>query len=133
VLVQFDRSGYEEISRADLVLESARAVERAMDTIKSMGWPAHPSTSRSSGTSGRTPTPGDLQQLRRFTVQILDRRLRTVCGTGAVVSREGHVATCAHVVRYAGIDPSELGGVGVSARLTRRRTGNEDRHARARS
>jgi hypothetical protein len=37
VLVQFDRSGYEEISRTDLVLESARAVERAMDTIKSMG------------------------------------------------------------------------------------------------
>jgi hypothetical protein len=37
VLVQFDRSGYEEVSRAELIHESARAVERAMDTIKSMG------------------------------------------------------------------------------------------------
>jgi hypothetical protein len=37
VLVQFDRSGYEEVSRADLVAESERAVERAMDTIRSMG------------------------------------------------------------------------------------------------
>jgi hypothetical protein len=47
-------------------------------------------------------------------VQILDRELRKVAGTGAVVSPEGHVATCAHVVRSAGVDPARIGGeVGV--------------------
>src|SRR5207244_5846826 len=37
VLVQFGRGGYEEVSRADLVEESAQAIDRAMDTIKGMG------------------------------------------------------------------------------------------------
>ena len=37
MLVQFERTGFEEVSRGDLVEQSARAVDRAMDTIKGMG------------------------------------------------------------------------------------------------
>jgi len=37
VLVQFERSGFEEVSRDHLVEESARAIERAMGTIRTMG------------------------------------------------------------------------------------------------
>ena len=32
---------------------------------------------------------------------------RTVAGTGFVVSDDGLVATCAHVVRYAGAEPGD--------------------------
>jgi hypothetical protein len=37
ILVDFRRGGFEEMSRLDLSVESARAVSKAMDTIRSMG------------------------------------------------------------------------------------------------
>jgi hypothetical protein len=37
ILVDFRRGGFEEMSRLDLTVESARAVSKAMDTIRSMG------------------------------------------------------------------------------------------------
>jgi hypothetical protein len=37
ILVEFRRGGFEEMSRLDLSVESARAVSMAMDTIRSMG------------------------------------------------------------------------------------------------
>ena len=37
ILVDFRRGGFEEMSRLDLSVESARAVSKAMDTIRNMG------------------------------------------------------------------------------------------------
>ncbi len=37
ILVDFRRGGFEEMSRLDLSVESARAVSKAMETIRSMG------------------------------------------------------------------------------------------------
>ena len=37
ILVDFRRGGFEEMSRLDLSAESARAISKAMDTIRSMG------------------------------------------------------------------------------------------------
>src|SRR4051812_23325104 len=57
---------------------------------------------------------GELQDLRRFTVQILDQTLTRMGGTGVVITREGGVATCAHVLRNLSVDPSRYGGeVGI--------------------
>lgn len=41
------------------------------------------------------------QNLRNFTVQILHQNRPTVAGTGVILSREGEIVTCAHVVRSA--------------------------------
>jgi tetratricopeptide (TPR) repeat protein len=49
--------------------------------------------------------PVILQDARKFTVQVRDALDSQVLGTGVVISRGGLVATCAHVVRAAGVDP----------------------------
>ncbi|MEV4078611.1 tetratricopeptide repeat protein [Nonomuraea fuscirosea] len=46
-----------------------------------------------------------LQDIRQFTVQIRDPDGKRVIGTGVVISRGGLIATCAHVVRAAGVEP----------------------------
>lgn len=46
-----------------------------------------------------------LQNLRDFTVQIRRADNDTIVGTGFVVSLDGKVVTCAHVVKAAGVDP----------------------------
>ncbi len=45
-----------------------------------------------------------LQNLRDFTVQIRHINTRTIVGTGIVVSTDGKVATCAHVVNLASVN-----------------------------
>ena len=52
---------------------------------------------------------GELQDLRRFTVMILDPNHTRVGGTGVIITREGGVATCAHVLRNLGLDPYKQG------------------------
>jgi tetratricopeptide (TPR) repeat protein len=52
---------------------------------------------------------GEFQDLRRFTVQILDQNHTRVGGTGVIITREGGVATCAHVLRNLGLDPYRYG------------------------
>lgn len=56
-----------------------------------------------------------LQNLRNFTVQIRDASTDDIVGTGIVVSTDGKIVTCAHVVEAAGVDPRALGSgeVGV--------------------
>ena len=53
---------------------------------------------------------GLLQNLRDFTVQI--RRLTDdeTVGTGVVVSTDGKVVTCVHVVRKADVSPRYVNG-----------------------
>jgi S1-C subfamily serine protease len=51
--------------------------------------------------------------LRDSVVSIL-KPDRTVAGTGFVVSSDGLVATCAHVVRYAGAEPGGYSGPDLS-------------------
>jgi hypothetical protein len=46
-----------------------------------------------------------LQNLRDFTVQIRHTKTGAIVGTGVVVSMDGKIVTCAHVVRKAGVDP----------------------------
>ncbi|MEV4799046.1 trypsin-like peptidase domain-containing protein [Nonomuraea sp. NPDC049421] len=46
-----------------------------------------------------------LQDVRQFTVQIRDPAGERVLGTGVVISRQGLVATCAHVIRAGGLEP----------------------------
>ena len=64
------------------------------------------------------PPPPDpnvrLQNLRDFTVQIR-RANDTIVGTGIAVSMDGHIVTCAHVVRDAGIpNPRQPGEATVT-------------------
>ena len=46
-----------------------------------------------------------LQDVRKFTCQIQKAESEEILGTGVVVSADGIVATCAHVVRSGGIEP----------------------------
>jgi tetratricopeptide (TPR) repeat protein len=54
-----------------------------------------------------------LQNLRDFTVQIRDAASDAIVGTGVVVSMEGRIVTCAHVVRAAGVEPRDGDGAEV--------------------
>lgn len=52
-----------------------------------------------------------IQNLRDFTVQVRDPKNKMVVGTGIVISMEGKIATCAHVVELAlGVHPREARG-----------------------
>jgi tetratricopeptide (TPR) repeat protein len=54
------------------------------------------------------------QNVRHFTVQIRHAASDLIVGTGVLVTADGQVATCAHVVSSAGVDPAVAGGeVGV--------------------
>ena len=48
------------------------------------------------------------QNLRSFTVQIRPADSEVIVGTGIVVSPDGKVVTCAHVVKSAGVEPCVL-------------------------
>ena len=75
---------------------------------------------------------GRLQNLRDFTVQIRHPHTDAVVGTGVVISNDGRVATCAHVVEAAlGVHPrrAKEGGVYVYFPQVR---GGEEKKWRAR-
>src|SRR5262249_1453573 len=50
------------------------------------------------------------QNLRDFTVQIRRIADDRIVGTGIAVSMDGQIATCAHVVKAAGVDPYQADG-----------------------
>ena len=50
------------------------------------------------------------QNLRNFTVQIRPTDSENIVGTGIVVSADGKVVTCAHVVKSAGVEPRQVNG-----------------------
>ncbi|WP_433062075.1 tetratricopeptide repeat protein [Dactylosporangium sp. CS-033363] len=60
-----------------------------------------------------------LQDLRNCTVRIRTLDGAAVVGTGIIVSRDGLVITCAHVLRAAAVDPAEL-GASVTVDIPRR-------------
>jgi tetratricopeptide (TPR) repeat protein len=55
-----------------------------------------------------------LQNLRDFTVQIRSADSDVIVGTGMIVSPDGKIVTCAHVVKSAGVEPRELNGKELS-------------------
>jgi tetratricopeptide (TPR) repeat protein len=55
-----------------------------------------------------------LQNLRDFTVQIRAADSEAIVGTGMIVSPDGKVVTCAHVVKSAGVEPRTLNGKELS-------------------
>lgn len=54
-----------------------------------------------------------LQNPHDFTVQIRHTTTDAIMGTGVVVSLDGLVVTCAHIVRAAGVNPHEKAGLEV--------------------
>src|SRR5438093_1053206 len=54
-----------------------------------------------------------LQNLRDFTVQIRDATSDAIVGTGIVVSMDGRIVTCAHVVRATNVGMSGAAVVDV--------------------
>ena len=54
-----------------------------------------------------------LQNIRNFTVQIRHCETDDIVGTGIVVSIDGKIVTCSHVIRDAGVDPQEPGDAEV--------------------
>ena len=54
------------------------------------------------------------QNLRNFTVQIRPADSDVIVGTGMVVSADGKIVTCAHVVKSAGAEPRVLNGKELS-------------------
>src|SRR5690242_19068887 len=46
------------------------------------------------------------QNVRDFTVQIRHGKSDAIVGTGFIISHQGHLVTCAHVAKAAGIHPS---------------------------
>ena len=58
-----------------------------------------------------------LQVLRDFTVQIRTSSMDRIVGTGIVVSTDGTIITCAHVVREAGVEPRTAGDATVGVFL----------------
>src|SRR5689334_16353095 len=70
-----------------------------------------------------------LQNLRDFTVQIRDLSSDAsvgtrIVGTGIVVSMEGRIVTCAHVVRAAGVEPRNGDGAEVGVYFPQIRDGD---------
>jgi hypothetical protein len=55
-----------------------------------------------------------VQNLLLFTVQVRSLATEKVVGTGIVVSRDGMIITCLHVLEMAGINPIEAGDKEVS-------------------
>ncbi len=69
------------------------------------------------------------QNLRDFTVQICDAATNAIVGTGIVVSMDGRIATCAHVVRAAGVEPRAGDGAEVDVYFQHARSGEKARRA----
>lgn len=61
-------------------------------------------------TVGDTKNNIRLQNLRDFTVQIRSADTEAIVGTGMIVSPDGKIVTCAHVLESAGIEPRALNG-----------------------
>lgn len=73
-----------------------------------------------------------LQNLRNFTVQIRHPETDAIIGTGIVVSMDGEIVTCAHVVATAlGVHPRAAGAEEVAVHFPQARGGDtRDRRAR---
>jgi len=65
-----------------------------------------------------------LQNLRDFTVQIRDPASNAVVGTGIVVSMDGRIVTCAHVVQAASVEPRDGDGAEVGVYFPQARGGD---------
>jgi tetratricopeptide (TPR) repeat protein len=65
------------------------------------------------------------QNLREFTVQILKLPEGEIVGTGLAVSLDGRVATCAHVVVAAGVNPKKKKGRAVGVYFPQTRVNGE--------
>jgi tetratricopeptide (TPR) repeat protein len=75
-----------------------------------------------------------LQDLRSFTVQIRHAASDETVGTGIVASTDGLIITCEHVVRAAGVDPTNASGAMVGVYFPRRYGREADkRHATIRT
>lgn len=71
-----------------------------------------------------------LQNLRDFTVQIRHTSSDSIVGTGIVVSMDGKIVTCAHVVSAAGVELENADGLEVGIYFPQVR-GNESKAHRA--
>jgi len=65
------------------------------------------------------------QNLRNFTVQIRPADSEVIVGTGIVVSADGKVVTCAHVVKSAGLEPRVLNGKELSVYFPQAQAGEK--------